>query len=320
MATTTYGTPYVSGTDLVANWPAASLTVANSIDAAGYYIGRGISTQTGSMTTVLTDAGKTITMSNASANTVTIPANSSVAYVIGTQINILNLGAGACTPTAGAGVTINGTITALATNESASLIKTATNTWSYLVAATPATPGLSLVTPTSVAGTGVTLSGGEVSFSAATSVSVNGCFTSTYANYMVMFKQTAASATGQLSGRLRASGTDSSTTDYYNTLVGIDNNATTRNVTQGAATSMYLSNTQTSNGNLTAFALSVYSPQIAQKTNATITNAGCASTGAPQGQSGGLIFDGTTQFDGFTIFPASGTITGAVRFYGLRNS
>lgn len=132
MATTTYGTPYVSGTDLVANWPAASLTVADSIDAAGYYIGRGNNTQTGSYTAVLTDAGKTITMSNASANTVTIPANSSVAYVIGTRLNILNLGAGACTPTAAAGVTINGTITALATNGFASLVKTATNTWSYM--------------------------------------------------------------------------------------------------------------------------------------------------------------------------------------------
>ena len=134
MATTTYGTPYVSGTDLVANWPAASLTVANSIDAAGYYIGRGINAQTASYTGVLTDAGKVITMSNASVNTVTIPANSSVAYVIGTRINILNLGAGACTPTAAAGVTINGTITALATNSSAAVIKTATNTWSYIAA------------------------------------------------------------------------------------------------------------------------------------------------------------------------------------------
>ena len=132
MATTAYGSTYVSGTDLVANYPAASLLVAQGIDSAGYYIGRGNNTQTGSYTTVLTDAGKVITMSNASANTVTIPANSSVAYVIGSRINILNLGAGACTPTAAAGVTINGTITALATNSSAAVIKTATNTWSYV--------------------------------------------------------------------------------------------------------------------------------------------------------------------------------------------
>jgi hypothetical protein len=93
MATTTYGTPYVSGTDLVANWPAASLTVADAIDEAGYYIGRGINAQVASYTGVLTDAGKTVTMTVATANTLTIPANASVAYPTGTRINVLNLGA-----------------------------------------------------------------------------------------------------------------------------------------------------------------------------------------------------------------------------------
>jgi hypothetical protein len=132
MATTTYGTTYATSADLVSAWPTASLSVANSVDAAGYYIGRGINAQTASYTTVLTDAGKTVTMTNAGATTLTIPANASVAYVVGTRINILNLGAGACTPTAGAGVTISGTITALAQNGSASVVKTATNTWSYV--------------------------------------------------------------------------------------------------------------------------------------------------------------------------------------------
>jgi hypothetical protein len=79
MATTSYGSPYVSGSDLVAGWPAASLTVANAIDAAGYYIGRGINAQTASYTGVLTDAGKTVTMTNAGATTFTVPANASVA-------------------------------------------------------------------------------------------------------------------------------------------------------------------------------------------------------------------------------------------------
>ena len=132
MATTAYGSTYVSGTDLVANYPAASLLVAQGIDSAGYFVGRGINAQTASYTTVLTDAGKTVSMTNAGATTLTIPANSSVAFVVGTRINILNLGAGACTATAGAGVTIAGTISALATNASAAVIKTATNTWSYV--------------------------------------------------------------------------------------------------------------------------------------------------------------------------------------------
>ena len=132
MATTSYGSPYVSGSDLVAAWPAASLTVANAIDAAGYYIGRGINAQTASYVGVLTDAGKTVTMTVATSNTFTVPLNATVAYPTGTRINILNLGAGACTVTATGGVTINGTITALATNQFAELIKTGTNTWSYM--------------------------------------------------------------------------------------------------------------------------------------------------------------------------------------------
>ena len=132
MATTSYGSPYVSGSDLVAGWPAASLSVANAIDAAGYYIGRGINAQTASYTGVLTDAGKTVTMTVATSNTFTVPLNATVAYPTGTRINILNLGAGACTVTATGGVTINGTITALATNQFAELIKTGTNTWSYM--------------------------------------------------------------------------------------------------------------------------------------------------------------------------------------------
>ena len=132
MATTSYGSPYVSGSDLVAGWPAASLTVANAIDAAGYYIGRGINAQTASYVGVITDAGKTVTMTNAGATTFTVPLNATVAYPTGTRINILNLGAGACTVTATGGVTISGTITALATNSSAAVIKTATNTWSYV--------------------------------------------------------------------------------------------------------------------------------------------------------------------------------------------
>jgi hypothetical protein len=132
MATTSYGSPYVSGSDLVAAWPAASLTVANAIDAAGYYIGRGINAQTASYSGVLTDAGKTVTMTVATSNTFTVPLNATVAYPTGTRINILNLGAGACTVTATGGVTISGTIAALAQNGAAAIVKTGTNTWSYL--------------------------------------------------------------------------------------------------------------------------------------------------------------------------------------------
>ena len=92
-----------------------------------------INAQTGaSYTAVLTDDGKLVTVSNASANTFTIPPNSSVAYGIGTQINIAQLGAGQTTITAGAGVTLNSAGAKLKLSAQyavATCVKTDTNTW-----------------------------------------------------------------------------------------------------------------------------------------------------------------------------------------------
>ena len=92
-----------------------------------------INAQTGTTyTTVLADDGKLITCSNASAISVTIPPNSSVAYGIGTQINIAQLGAGQVTITAGAGVTLNSAGAKLKLSAQyavATCVKTDTNTW-----------------------------------------------------------------------------------------------------------------------------------------------------------------------------------------------
>jgi hypothetical protein len=73
-------------------------------------INLGINGQTGTTYTfVLDDAGKFITASNASAITVTIPPSGDVAYPVGTQLNIIQKGAGQVTFAQGSGVTINST-------------------------------------------------------------------------------------------------------------------------------------------------------------------------------------------------------------------
>ena len=62
--------------------------------------------QTGtSYTLVLADAGKLVTLNNAAAITLAIPANASVALPLGTRIDLLQYGAGQVT-VGGAGVTI----------------------------------------------------------------------------------------------------------------------------------------------------------------------------------------------------------------------
>lgn len=58
--------------------------------------------QTASYTLILADDSKLVEVNNASANNITVPLNSSVAYPIGTQINLLQTGVGQTTvvPTA----------------------------------------------------------------------------------------------------------------------------------------------------------------------------------------------------------------------------
>ena len=92
-----------------------------------------LNAQTGtSYTTVLADDGKLVTCDNASAITLTIPPNGTVAYGIGTQINIMQLGAGQVTITAGAGVTLRSNGSKLKTNGQyavATCCKIASDTW-----------------------------------------------------------------------------------------------------------------------------------------------------------------------------------------------
>jgi hypothetical protein len=95
---------------------------------------RVINAQTGTTyTLVLADAGKVITMTSASANTLTIPLNSSVAFNVGTQIDIFMGGAGVTTVTGAASVTLNGTSAGGAALDAiykaVSVVKIATDTW-----------------------------------------------------------------------------------------------------------------------------------------------------------------------------------------------
>ena len=95
-----------------------------------------VNAQTASYTFVLADGNNTlVTLANASANTATIPPNSSVAYPVGTVLNFAQTGAGQTTITQGSGVTItsNGaTATAPKTRgqySAATAIQTSANNW-----------------------------------------------------------------------------------------------------------------------------------------------------------------------------------------------
>ncbi len=89
--------------------------------------------QTGTTyTLVFADAYRTVEMNNASANTLTVPPNSSVAFPIGTTIDVVQTGAGKTTIAPGSGVTINsagGLLSVGAQWSRVTLRKRATDTW-----------------------------------------------------------------------------------------------------------------------------------------------------------------------------------------------
>jgi hypothetical protein len=79
----------------------------------------------------LSERDSMIEVNSSSAVTITVPANSSVAYPVGTTIDLLRVGSGAVTIAAGSGVTLNYTPgnKLRAQWSSASLFKRATDTW-----------------------------------------------------------------------------------------------------------------------------------------------------------------------------------------------
>jgi hypothetical protein len=95
-----------------------------------------LNAQTGTTyTLVLADAHKLVTQSNASGITTTVPPNADVAFEIGDQVNLLQLGAGQVTVVAGSGVTLRSEGTKVKLRgqyATATLVKIGTNEWVLL--------------------------------------------------------------------------------------------------------------------------------------------------------------------------------------------
>ena len=126
-------------TDLVKDGASAIRTVGNGFDDALAKLT--LNAQTATYTVVITDnRNKLVTMDVATANDFLIPTNASVAFPIGSVINVIQIGAGkttieAVTPGTTTISSTGGTATApelRAQYSAASCIKVATDTW-YVV-------------------------------------------------------------------------------------------------------------------------------------------------------------------------------------------
>jgi len=173
--------------------------------------------------------------------------------------------------------------------------------------------GLVLVTPTSVAYSGgsASLSGAAVSFSGVSSISLNGCFTSTYDNYLIVTNSKTAATNQDVKLRFRVAGTDASGASDYNRRYLLASSTTVQTGTSANAEfSCLTADTNSGQANYT-----INNPFGASP---TLVNLQGSSTTAVSTVAG--YHSLSTSYDGFTLFVSAGDITGKLRVYGYRNS
>jgi hypothetical protein len=176
--------------------------------------------------------------------------------------------------------------------------------------------GLKPIVPSSVvigSGSSSVSTLGQVTFTGASSVSLNNVFSSTYDNYKVLFSGNVSTAAG-LNLRLRVGGVDNSTaSSYLRQFLRVENTV----ISGGRVTSNIVRIGQSENTLRSSFELTIYNPF-----QATATPMNSLATIS---ESSVMIFDihsvvhnVTSSFDGFTLIPESGTTTGTISVYGYK--
>jgi hypothetical protein len=153
------------------------------------------------------------------------------------------------------------------------------------------------------------------SFTAASTVTADSVFTSTYRNYLIEIEGLSSVASAELRFQYRTSGTNNSNNSYIAGIV--------YGIQTAAVAGQYISNTY----NSSAYAgtdrfgatFTIFAPQVAVATTHNVTFFGRSNTAGQYGAGGG-IFNNTTQFDGIQFYPSSGTLTGTYRIYGLADA
>jgi hypothetical protein len=151
------------------------------------------------------------------------------------------------------------------------------------------------------------------------SVQIDNCFTSTYANYRIVVSINACSAADtNVLFRLVDATTPVSSANYEYAAVGLSTGNVTENKNGAAETSFTLGSTSSSNAGF-GLSLDIYKPQLAFATSATYQSINGYNTGRVYVNNGGAKFSLTTQLEGFQILSSSGTFTGGtVAVYGYR--
>ena len=163
----------------------------------------------------------------------------------------------------------------------------------------------------------VKVAGGTLS--AASAITVDGCFTSTYVNYVIYVNASnfTGSADTDVFMQFRAGGSTNSSAAYPYSVnyINAGVNAGTASSNSGSATSWLVYDNMDS-GSIFNGTIQVFSPQIASKTTTQWFLYGEDNSNFKQMLGFGFQSQATS-FDGFTLTMSSGTLTGTYDIYGI---
>lgn len=173
--------------------------------------------------------------------------------------------------------------------------------------------GLVSMKPTSIAHSGTSASinaDGGVDFTAVTSLSLNGVFTSDYDNYLIVLSGS-ASGVAQISMRWRLSGTDATGSNYTRQSLGVSS-TTVSGARSSSQTTTFINywGSTLQNGDT----IHVYGPALAQPTAYRSVTSSSAGNALMEEYAGTHSL--STAYDGVTIYPDANNITGTVHVFG----
>jgi len=260
-----------------------------------------VSTKTASHTLTIADLGTRVVMNSASATTITV--NTSI-FGASDKVEILNIGAGVCTVTAGTcTVGSSGTL---------ALVQNAGGTLTFISASA------SVFTASAVAAStaGLVCVKAETAFTAASTITADNVFSSSFTNYILhMTSSTATNANATL--QLRTGGVTSTGANYNGQSLQASS-TTISGARNAAATSVDFFTTSAGTTLFNFAQMTIYQPQLAQPTgfHAFSHFHNSASYGQPLRQDFFSNNSLTTAFDGFIVTLSSGSMTGTFAVYG----
>jgi hypothetical protein len=161
-------------------------------------------------------------------------------------------------------------------------------------------------------------------FTTAATVSRDGVFTSEFDAYWISGRLLMSAANAEVYFRVRAAGVDlSAGTPYTYSVISQSSSAgTVGTLFSNGNTILYVMSSAGVGVTWTdvRFDLIIDGPFLADETLYRADVVGRASTPFSLHQRGHGMVNNTTSYDGFTIFPSTGTATGTVRTRGLRSA